>query len=499
MKVLERLAPAARRKLDTPEALIKEARRRKRRRRLAVGLGVVLAVGGTIGGLVASNSGRQQVEPPVSAEGGKAPKPVVNAAAFGHHGELAFVSRGALWVLDGSTSSLRSVATPGLVASDPEYSHDGRWLAFIASKERPLCCGLSKSGHMQVLSSELWLARGNGTDAHPVRDLQFAGAVGWEPGHDVFAVTVGKATTVPFTVPTGIDLLYPATGAIRALVGGAHVWSAVWSPNGSSLAVSTEVPSSGPAPMAGVLSSYPAIGGPPTVWLRTDSLAADIVVPDGWWPVWGIGYTTVGSGAVPGGSATLDGSPFSTIAHPGAVPRLLGMTLQNEATGTPTASATGWLAFVAVGNGGRLVWQGKQVVVCSPAARCKPVPEPVGTVTLDPVWASKGTTLTYVRAPATTTAGYTQSNLARWYDAHQLDTYDPLTGTVTRAVSGSGATVPQRSRTGNVLLYVRNDGVWLRSSDARPVEVARPLFPPDVWPSYYGQVAFSSQFSWWSP
>lgn len=107
--------------------------------------------------------------------------------------------------------------------------------------------------------------------------------------------------------------------------------------------------------------------------------------------------------------------------------------------------------------------------------------------------------LTYVRAVAATKAGgYTQSNLARWNDAHRLYTHDVLTGTVTHAVSGSDATVPQWSRTGSALLCVRNEGVRLRPSGNRPAEVARPLFSPDVWPSYYGQVAFSSQFPWWS-
>ena len=38
-------------------------------------------------------------------------QPFVNIQAFSHEGELAFVSRGSLWVLDGPAGSLRKVAS----------------------------------------------------------------------------------------------------------------------------------------------------------------------------------------------------------------------------------------------------------------------------------------------------------------------------------------------------------------------------------------------------
>src|SRR5712691_4932765 len=58
---------------------------------------------------------------------------LANAAAFAGHGELAFVSRGTLWVLDGATQTLRRVATPGVTPLDPAFSPDGHWLAFLGS------------------------------------------------------------------------------------------------------------------------------------------------------------------------------------------------------------------------------------------------------------------------------------------------------------------------------------------------------------------------------
>jgi hypothetical protein len=48
-------------------------------------------------------------------------------------------------------------------------------------------------------------------------------------------------------------------------------------------------------------------------------------------------------------------------------------------------------------------------------------------------------------------------------------------------------------------MYVDDDGVWLLPTlDAKPVRIATPLFAPSSWPSYFGQIAWPSQLSWWS-
>jgi hypothetical protein len=65
------------------------------------------------------------------------PVPSVDEAAFAGHGELAFVSRGGLWVLDGATGTLRRVPTPAMTPLDPAFSRDGRWLSFPCSPYWP--------------------------------------------------------------------------------------------------------------------------------------------------------------------------------------------------------------------------------------------------------------------------------------------------------------------------------------------------------------------------
>jgi Tol biopolymer transport system component len=136
--------------------------------------------------------------------------------------------------------------------------------------------------------------------------------------------------------------------------------------------------------------------------------------------------------------------------------------------------------------------------VCLPAAACAVVPSPPGTVTLDPAWSPDATTLALVRAPTRASPGFGQPAVARWYEAHQLWLYHPATHSLSRLDAG-GAAVPAWSADGNSLLYAARDGIWLlpRPSD-QPVRIATPLFQPDHWPTYYGQVSWAAQFAWWS-
>lgn len=74
---------------------------------------------------------------PPSSAGLGAHAPAVNIAAFAGHGDLAFISRATVWVLDGMTGSLRRIVTPGMTPLGPAFSPDGRWLAFSARSANP--------------------------------------------------------------------------------------------------------------------------------------------------------------------------------------------------------------------------------------------------------------------------------------------------------------------------------------------------------------------------
>ena len=490
MTILED-APATQIDADA-RALFEEARRRRRRRWLAIGVVFLAVLAATLPLVLANGAKPRHLPPPLPPVTQTHGGPTVDAAAMRGQGHLAFVSQGTLWVLGDSREPLTEVHAPGLVPSEPSFSPDGRWLAFVASKV--LSHDYGGDVVTNVLSSSLWMARANGTGAHPVGGLSFKGSFGWSPTSDVVAVAAGTSTSVPFGLATGVDLVGP-TGPIVRLFRGSHVVSATWGPGGADLAVSTMSGPDAPSPWTGALASYQVSDGRPTQWL---SLPNTWIVISGWWPVWGIGFTTVGGGGVPGGSAAADGSPLLAISAPRGPTRLLGTILSNGSTGRPTASTTGWLAFVDnFGDGGRTVWQSKQVEVCAPTTlACVVLPHPDGTVTVDPAWLPHQDILSYAVAPDQPASVFLQSTVGAWYDRHQLSEYAPRAGTTTAMSGVQGGADQLWSTHGETVLYVSGDGLWLASGSHAPVEVARPLFTPGRLPMFYAQVPFASQFAW---
>jgi WD40-like Beta Propeller Repeat len=407
--------------------------------------------------------------PPATSARPAAPVPRVDETAFAGHGELAFASRGELWVLDGATGTVHHVPAPGITPLDPAFSRDGRWLSFLGTSP-------SAQGSYSV-----WLASGDGSGARQV--VATGALVGWSPAADVLAVTAGNL----------IRLIDPA-GSARTLVRAPGIGPAVWSPDGSSIAVSIGSAS------AGTLASYPVAGGRPATWLRISASSSRgnyLIDPAGWWRDQGIVYWAQGDCA----SCNADGDPLYVIRSPGAHPRLLGTTLADSSLDQVTAAPDGPLAIVAEipgpGMGGRLIWQDRTVQVCGPRARCTGVPARPSTVALDPAWSPDGRTLALVRAPDLASAAFPQNVVAAWYAAHQLWLYDPAHRSL-RELNASGATVPLWSASGTSMLYVAQDGIWLLPSlTGRPVRIAGPLFPPGNWPTFYGQVNWLSQFAWW--
>jgi hypothetical protein len=403
--------------------------------------------------------------------------PLVNASAFAGHGELAFISRGTLWVLDGEAGTLRRVSAPGITPLSPEFSPDGRWLAFLGTSDNP-----------PVQTRTVWLARGDGSGAR--RIVTSSGLIGWSPVSDVLAVEAGNA----------IRLIRPP-GPARTLSRLAGLWGAVWSPDGRDLAVATRDWRS-----ATTLASYPVAGGKPTVWLRLNARSGllngmneVIISPAGWWPRWGIGFWVFGNGMVHNNDQT----PLDAIPAPGKPVRLLGYTLSDGYAPQAAAAPSGWLAIVNnpdLRDVGRIIWEDKRVEVCHPGlGSCVAVPSPRSAVTLDPAWSPDSSELAYVRAPYRVSAGYPQAVTVAWYAAHQLWLYHPATGS-RRELDAAGASVPVWSADGKSLLYVAQDGIWLLPQlHGRPVRIAGPLFAPGHWPlSYYGQVDWTGQFAWWA-
>jgi dipeptidyl aminopeptidase/acylaminoacyl peptidase len=454
----------------------------------------------------------------------------VDAKAFRGAGSLAFVFKGALYVLDGATGALRRISVPGRSAAAPRFSADGKWLAFAETLAPFSCigCGLQ--------NARLSIANADGTDPHEVKGLEDPQLVGWSPTSDELAVitstkdplnpTVAFENAVRIVSPEGGSrLLYSVTPTAKAPT---ILYDAVWSPNGRDIALATTNFFSGGR---SVLLSLNVVTGKRTNWLSLPirrsfhGYTDTIIDPSGWWKKWGIGFWVFQGGMVHDN----DGSPLYVLASPGFQPKELGTTLSDGVTDAVAASPTGQLAIVSAGIRD-VASSGTKVETCSLATRsCTPVPgattwnakasfscppgficvkpatpgNPGSGVTVDPSWSPDGSELAYARGPA---APLSVTSTSQWLAYHELYIYDAKTKTSRPVASLRGVSVPQWSSNGRYLLYTARDSIWLlRVRSSRPVRIAGPLFIghvtetyQDIYPNYYHQVPWSEEFSWWS-
>jgi hypothetical protein len=465
--------------------------------------------------------------------------PSVNLTAMRNEGELAFVSRGDLYLLDGAAGTVHEIpVAAGRTAVGPTFSPDGKWVAYETEEDEVTDGDL-----------ELWVVRSNATDRHRVTGA--GGYYGWDPAEDLLAISTGtpyaqllRGSLYHGTADTRLELVSP-TGTRRDLVNlpvptkpvvypPRGIWDASWSPSGQAIAVAIDSFMSG-----STIRSYPLDGGKPTTWFSINASASlpglcskcggghnTIAQLAGWWAKWGVGFWVFSGGAVHG----LDSSPLELVHSPGAAPHLIGHTLSTGTTDAIASGPRGDLALVSsAADVGRSYGIGKEVETCDLSSLdCSPVPaastwtrpDPVhcsqecsrwpasgkvgSAVSLDPAWSPNGHLLAYVKSPLADTGG--QPPLS-WFGAHRLYVFNTATHRSTELVGVDGSSVPTWSRNGKDILYVSNDALWLTpATGGRAVEVASPLFPPAEWEdivssglSFYGQVTWASQFTWWSP
>ncbi len=409
-----------------------------------------------------------------------APRPTVSTAAFADRGQLAFVESGRLYVLDGSVSghpaTLHTVAGPG-GATAPAWSPDGRWLAFLVAPPSAYPIVSDPTG-------TLWLARADGSAARPV--LANAGPFSWSPVTDVLAATV----TNPSSGRSWLCELKPdATPHLVPAVTG----PVVWSPDGRQLAFTTILSNPQRGFYGSKLETIPAAGGTPMV-RRSSSQAALLVA--GWWPD-GQGLM---AWADEQGSASLAADGQSLLSFPlaGGHAATLGFTLLFP----PFLATSPAQRLVAVDNGGdRVLWDNKTILLCAPAGGCTGLPGGVPRATnLDPALSPAGPALAFVHASAALSRAQTfdQKSIAAWYATRSLWLYVP--GGQAHPVPSAGTAVadPTWSKGGQLLMYVRDDGLWLINpfaGSARASQVVGRLFS-GAWPNYYAYIDWRDQFAW---
>jgi hypothetical protein len=449
--------PAREDRIGDAEALFKEARRRTRRRRLirlsvasvTVGSGVLTyCVGFDTHATTALTS---------------APVPAVNKNAFAHHGILAFVSQGGLWVLDGHR--LTAVSRPYQQASEPEFSPNRRWLTYTLDN------GL-----------QTWLARSDGSEPRLV--AQADDSAGWLPsgllvmGTGIWHVSATGTLTRVGIRPEGL-LAWSADG--RRYVFASSTMTGPFTEHRKGLER---------------LQVSSTLTGKRTTWyqapvsftkrsgLQGPFIEAAAVLPRD-------------SGILfrvdPSQSDDADGAPLYATRSRGAQPEALGLTVGFPVTIGPTG------AFAITSGDNRYGWQNKTVETCSATtAGCSRMPTAHGVLSFDPAYAPDGKTLAFVEAPSSTAADFSQTTVQRWYATHTLwirhGNAPPSEINVV-----NGASTPTWSENSKSLLYVTDDGLWLLPTLAsKPIRVASPLFTPGDWSSFYGEIDWSEQFAWLS-
>lgn len=411
--------------------------------------------------------------------------------AFRGFGELAFVRggpRGPLYILSG-----KGVYRVASAASQPAWSPDGRWLAFLQGD------GLTPPT-VKILES-------NGHDAHSAIPGTVAAAplgfgfssFAWSPKADVLALAK--------SLPEGGLWTVPASGGPRRQLAatGTQVGSLAWAPDGRRIAYSVTLPAHNPITRSDALYTVSVTGGPS---VRRLVAKGEGIVVAGWWPDGkGLLFWTDPQHSA---SRAADGLTLYSLPLAGGAPHPLTTSLPYPDWIVPSQRSV-----LLVSGSGRIVWYHKTVSTCAPASGvCHPLPLAPGTVSLEPAWSSSSGLLAYVRARSrgntwtwdncsACRAGAVQStvaarSLAAWLRTRTLWVAS-LSGGGARELlpAGAGVYTPMWSRGGHHLLYVRDNALWLINIQrGTPVRLAGPLLPKWTPFGYYGRMGWSQMLAW---
>lgn len=428
---------------------------------LVVGAFIALLIGGC--GRAATGAG-EAAPPAVSAE--------QNQALHGL-GKLAFVREGRLHILDGYTDTLRSVARAEPALS-PQWSADGQWISFRQGE----AFRIANPATGEILES-------------PALPADVAGFA-WAPSGSALAVIVATGGMGGYELrllqnPGKPD--YTVLARRDAPFGGL-----TWSPDGQQTAYVATLPFTDVTARDDVLEVVPAAGGEPVRWYTAVNAG---IQPAGWSPdgqrllFW----------LRPGHclSCAADGLPLQSLARGAREPVALPVTLM------PTA----WLSWrpgtgelLMVRGGGRPVWDEKSLTLCdAKTGKCRDLPQPERSVSLDPAWSPDGERMAFVRAERRPGEwGFPSPDAVKpWVESRTLwianaggSEMRPLTA------AGTGVYSPAWASDGRHLLYVKDDAVWvmdLEQGESRKVAALEPS--ADLF-GFYGHRSFSHLLAWFS-
>ncbi len=132
-----------------------------------------------------------------------------------------------LWRVDLTTGVRRPLVPPALGLGSAAWSPDGAWISYTTFPTNPpLADPSGKSG--PAASSEVWLVRPDGSDAHRIAAIDGWGLMAWAPdGHRLAVTLKNDQRVLIYDVASRTERRFPVTSP----------YLATWSPDGSQMLV----------------------------------------------------------------------------------------------------------------------------------------------------------------------------------------------------------------------------------------------------------------------
>lgn len=160
-------------------------------------------------------------------------------------------------------------------------------------------------------------------------------------------------------------------------------------------------------------------------------------------------------------SASADGQDL-VVSAPSGTSRSLGVSLVHREWIT---FAPDGKHFVFVAGGGREAWHAKTLKLCG--ARCRGLPAPAGSISVDPTWNPRGARIAFVHAADIgPDGGYGTAFIPSWINRRALWVENTQSGIVQPLKRfGTGIFWPHWSRDGRMLMAFRDGEIWFGSPD----------------------------------
>ncbi len=383
--------------------------------------------------------------------------------------ELAVVRQGDIFLVT-KPGGPAARLTDGLHASDPRFSADGRYIAFL-------------DGGLAAPSSQVRLGI-VGADGKGLRLLKPGKTIlpqdyAWNPKRDVLAVWGGS-----------LAMLRPGGSPQVAVRPKGTVSTFAWAPDGQGYAY-TVTPPSEDFPNA-TDKLYAVSGKAPGNLLVTSPNYSGLEL-QGYWPDGqGLLYWV---DPLHSASVAADGLGLMSIPLAGVEPKNLATTLPYPSWVQPG----GQTSVVLVAGEGRQTWTEKQLERCDPATgSCIALNTGLGQVALDPTGTMAGE-IAWVGAKDLGGSGWgevsSRAGLDQWEGTRSLYiVFDGKGVQEAKLIAKGDVFDPQFSPDGQSLLYVQTDKIKLWQS-GRGAEALADL-PPGQVTDYYGFRSYS-QFAWY--